>query len=192
MQEGIDARMKGKKALDAKDDLERTANTMYEILLSTDRILTESVTFGNLSKDKLRDRSLKTILEHNMEQAQHQPSIYHQSLVNDNGEFPSANQLQKALEIMKAYTKGCNSKESQVIKLAQNSTITDKYVYSTDTWKNPRTPVDFNNQTKKGVQEVHVEEQPDQRHKASQVRETVLCRPSHPDRGVFGGTPEAS
>lgn len=61
LKEEIDARLKGKRAL--KDsDLRWTAKAMHDILLSTDRILLESVMLGNLSRDKRSNPKLKGIL----------------------------------------------------------------------------------------------------------------------------------
>jgi hypothetical protein len=61
MKEEIDARLKGKKVL--KDsDLNWPSKIMHDILLSTDRILLESVMLGNLSLDKRNNPKLKAIL----------------------------------------------------------------------------------------------------------------------------------
>jgi hypothetical protein len=131
MKEESDARLKGKKAL--KDsDLNWTLKVMHDILLSTDRILLESVMLGNLSLDKRNNPKLKAVLARIQQQSAHQPSIYHQMLVSKDGKSPSANELEDALKILMGYLRGCNENETQGIKEVQ---LPNKDVHAIDTYK---------------------------------------------------------
>lgn len=144
MKEEIDARLTAKIAPSA-EDLKWTAETMHEILLSTDRVLLESVMLGNLSYEKRHDPNLRTILDNNGEQAKFQPSIYHQSLVDHNGISPSAEELVDALNIMEAYVKGYSAQDT--IDLACTP-LDARHAHAIDTWMHPRTKVDLQKRTK--------------------------------------------
>ena len=131
MKEEIDARLKGKGGLQAPD-LDWTAKTMEEILLSTDRILLESVMFSNLSVDVRNKPTLRAVLAQIEEQAKNQPSIYYQQLVDSNGKSPTPNDLLIAMEKLMGYMKGCDEAETEDI---DDSALSDDDCHKIDTVK---------------------------------------------------------
>ncbi len=119
LEEEIKAKLQAKKGL-ASTDLEWTAKEMEDILYSTPMVLLESIIHGNLALDRRQNPNLDHILTKIFEQAEYQPSIYYQQLVDiATGLSPTPEDLRRALDLMKGYTRGCNKPETQGIATKQ-------------------------------------------------------------------------
>ena len=112
MEEEIEARLIEKKALYTADT-EWSAFIMQQILNSIDRVLLESLLFGNLAKDRRADPRLEATLLGLKKQSVNQPGIYYQSLVDEDGESPSAYQLIVVCDVMIGYLLGSRQPEVQ-------------------------------------------------------------------------------
>jgi hypothetical protein len=106
VKEEIDARLSQKNAL-ISTDTSWASQAMYEVLLIMDADLIKSIMNGNISFDKRQSPRLRAELAKIREQSKHQPSIYHQSLVDENGLSPTPNELYKVLGYMERYMKAC-------------------------------------------------------------------------------------
>jgi hypothetical protein len=106
VKEEIDARLSQKNAL-VSTDISWASQAMYDVLLTMDADLIKSIMNGNISFDKRQSPRLRAELAKIREQSKHQPSIYHQSLVDENGLSPTPNELYKMLGYMERYMKAC-------------------------------------------------------------------------------------
>lgn len=106
VKEEIDARLSEKNAL-ISDDVSWASQAMYDILLTMDADLIKSIMNGNISFDKRQNPRLRAELAKIREQSKHQPSIYHQSLVDEDGLSPTPNKLREMLGYMENYMKAC-------------------------------------------------------------------------------------
>lgn len=114
MQEEIEQRLTEKKALYITD-LEWSAYVMKQLLQSTDRVLLESLLFGNLALDRQSNPALHKILGQLATRSANQPGIYYQSLVDSSGQSPSASELLRLCDLMMGYVKGCRELEVQQV-----------------------------------------------------------------------------
>lgn len=106
VKEEIDARLSQKNAL-ISTDISWASQAMYDVLLTIDAELIKSIMNGNISLDKRQNTRLRAELAKIREQSKHQPSIYHQSLVDENGLSPTPNELNEMLGYMERYMKAC-------------------------------------------------------------------------------------
>jgi hypothetical protein len=125
MQEEIEARLADKKALFLRDT-EWSALVMQHVISSTGRILIESILFGNLTKDRRANPKLETVLVALKNQSEMQPGIYYQSLVDGNGESPTANQLAVVCDHILAYLKGSRQPDAQHIVATVDDALANK------------------------------------------------------------------
>jgi hypothetical protein len=107
MQEEIEARLSDKKALFV-EDTEWSTSIMQNIILFTDRILLESILFGNLAKDRRANPKLEVVLRN----LKTQP-LYFQSMVDGKGDSPTANQLLVVCDHIRAYAKGSRKPDAK-------------------------------------------------------------------------------
>lgn len=110
MSEEVKQRIKERKAFYDKG-LEWATFIMEQVLLSTERILLESLIFGNLALDRRNNGKLEDILVRLEKQSACQPGIRYQSLVDGEGHSTSVNQLLKLCDKMMGYIKGCREPE---------------------------------------------------------------------------------
>ena len=127
VEEEIDARLSEKNAL-ISTDVSWAAKAMYDVLLSMDKTLIKSIMSGNISFDKRRNPQLRAELAKIREQSKNQPSIYHQSLVDEDGLSPTPNELKEVLGWMENYMKACardknlpETKDLNVPPMSRNS-----------------------------------------------------------------------
>ena len=90
----------------------------YEIRFNRDAAIPVSSTSGTIDNGD--------------QQAAHQPSIYYQQLVDNQGQSPTPNDILNALDVMEGYIKGCNKAETQSLTVLY---ISDDDAYKIDTFK---------------------------------------------------------
>ncbi|KAH6629684.1 hypothetical protein C7974DRAFT_277240, partial [Boeremia exigua] len=69
----------------------------------------KSVGWGNVAKERRTDPVLASILDNLWDQSKHQPGIYHQQIVDDNGDSPSGLEILEVVKHILRYVKGCGN-----------------------------------------------------------------------------------
>jgi hypothetical protein len=92
MEDEIEARLSDKKALFI-EDTEWSALIMQNIILSTDRILLESILVGDLTKGRRANPKLEAVLNSLQAQSQAQPGIYQSATLPSDYSRPATSRI---------------------------------------------------------------------------------------------------